>query len=316
MTSPTRFFAFWSLLALSTAAACTAPRTVLTSGKVTPVGEFRGGSNTIFNIPTNTTGRLADVLSDGVRAISNNDSVSYLANQTVLNNVQKGAIAWALDPISSTQDLYLRYGMARRFDVGARVAAGAFVGDVQYQLMGSTGDWRSPGAEPTGASASIGLMFATQTADIPGRRALNVGAELLDFAARRSDILVPLTISAPLGKEEEFGHVAAGLVVGRSFLRYKFKATDRFVDAAGARIQVPAIDERRGFMTYGIFVNGKFGYRYVFVQPALAIYYQNYGTYPLLQFDKTQPAPTASMKGATFVPSLGIQISIPTKRRR
>ena len=112
------------------------------------------------------------------------------------------------------------------------------------------------------------------------------------------------------------GHVAAGVVIGRSFLRYKFKPTTRFYDAAGLRIDVPEVDERKGFMTYGLFVNGKFGYRYVFFQPALAIYYQNYGTYNLIQLDKTQPAPTVKMRGATFVPSLGIQVTIPTKRRR
>ncbi len=312
----TRLSALLPLAALAAAAACTAPRTVLTSGKVTPVGEFRGGTNTIFNIPTNTTGRLADVLADGVREISTKDSISYIKNETVLRNIQKGAIAWALDPLSSTQDFYLRYGVAPRFDVGARVAAGAFVGDVQYQLMGSTNDWRSPGASPNAASASIGLMMATQTADLPGRKALNVGSQLLDFAARRTDILVPITISAPLGAEEQFGHVAAGVVVGRSFLKYQFKPSDRFYDAVGNRLAIPQVNERTSFMTYGVFVNGKFGYRHVFIQPALAIYYQNYGTYPLIQFDKTQPAPRASMKGTTFVPSLGIQVAIPTKRRR
>ena len=90
----------------------------------------------------------------------------------------------------------------------------------------------------------------------------------------------------------------------------------QFEDAAGKRIDIPTVDERKSFMTYGLFVNGKFGYRYVFIQPALAIYYQNYGTYELLKLDKDQPAPTASFKGATFVPSLGVQISIPTKRSR
>jgi hypothetical protein len=302
-------------LALAAATACTAPRAVLTSGKTTPVGEFRGGTNTIFNIPTNTTGRLADVLADGVRELSSKDSINYIENATVLRNLQKAAISWALDPLSSTQDIYLRYGVARRFDVGARLAAGALVADAQYQLWGTTGDWRTPD-KTAGGHGAVGLMFATQSADLPGRKALNVGSSLLDFKARRTDLLVPFTVSTPLGAEEEFGHVAAGVVIGRSFLRYKFKPTDRFYDAAGDRVQIPEVDERKSFMTYGIFVNGKFGYRYVFVQPALAIYYQNYGTYDLIQFDKTQPAPRTSLKGATIVPSLGLQISIPTKRRR
>ncbi len=309
------FRSLFTLFALATATACTAPRTVLTSGKTTPVGEFRGGTNTIFNIPTNTTGRLADVLADGVREISNKDSINYFTNQTVLQNLQKAAIAWALDPLSSTQDIYLRYGLAHRVDLGARVAAGAIVADAQYQLWGSTGSWQQPD-EAKGGHGSIGLMFATQSADLPGRKALDLGSKLLDFKARRTDLLIPFTVSAPIGPEEEYGHVAAGVVVGRSFLRYQFKPTDRFYDAAGQRLNIPEVDERKSFMTYGIFVNGKFGYRYVFIQPALAIYYQNYGTYDLIHFDKTQPRPRATLKGATFVPSLGLQISIPTKKKK
>ena len=220
-----------------------------------------------------------------------------------------------MTPLTSTQDIYLRYGVARRVDIGARVAAGAVVADAQYQLWGTTGSWRTPDATGGGHGA-IGLMFATQSADLPGRKALDLGSKLLDFEARRTDVLVPFTVSMPLGPEEEFGHLAAGVVVGRSFLHYRFQPTKQFEDAAGKRIDIPTVDERKSFMTYGLFVNGKFGYRYVFFQPALAIYYQNYGSFELLQFDKTQPRPTASFKGATFVPSLGVQISIPTKRGR
>lgn len=305
-------------LALAAATACTAPRAILTSGKTTPVGEIRGGTNTIINIPTNTTGRLADVVADGVREISNKDTINYLTNQTVLQNLQKAAISWALDPLASTQDIYLRYGLAPRVDIGARLAAGAVVADAQYQLWGSTGSWQSAGgAEKTrGGHGAVGLLFATQSADLPGRKALDLGSKLLDFTARRTDILVPFTISAPLGLEEEIGHMAVGVAIGRSFLRYQFKPTDRFTNAAGQRIRIPSVDERKSFMTYGLFVNGKFGYRYVFIQPALAIYYQNYGSFDLIQFDTSQPAPRASFKGATFVPSLGLQISIPTRKAK
>ncbi len=302
-------------LAVAAATACTAPRAILTSGKTTPVGEFRGGTNTVFNIPTNTTGRVGDILADGVRKLADGGRINLDSSETrsVLQNLQKAAISYALDPLGTTQDVYLRYGVARRVDVGARLAAGAFVADAQYQLWGSAGAWHAPD-QATTSHGSIGLMFATQSADLPGRKALDLGAKLLDFSARRTDILVPFTLSVPLGAEEEFGHLAAGVVVGRSFLRYKFKPTDRFVDAAGARISIPEIDERKSFTTYGFFLSGKFGYRYVFVQPALAVYYQNYGTYDLLQFDKSRPAPTAELKGATFVPSLGVQISIPTRK--
>lgn len=301
-------------LALAAAPACIAPRAILTSGKTTPVGEFRGGTNTIFNIPTNTSGRIADVLSDGVRQLSDKQAINVgSADTLLLQNLQKAAISWALDPLSSTQDIYLRYGLARRVDVGARVAAGAVVADAQYQLWGTTGSWSAPDAAGSG-HGSIGLMFATQSAALPGLKSLDLGSKLLDFDARRSDVLVPFTVSLPLGAEEEYGHLAAGVVVGRSFLHYRFKPTKLFTDAAGQRIDIPQIEERKSFMTYGIFVNGKFGYRYVFIQPALAVYYQNYGTFELLQFDKRRPRPTATLKGATFVPSLGLQISIPTKR--
>lgn len=297
----------FATLLLGLAAGCTAPRTIFTSGKVTPVGEIRGGSNFIINIPTNTIGRLADVTADAVRELNNEDTISFAQNEKLIDNLQKGAISYALDPLGTTQDFYLRYGVARRFDLGARVAAGAFVVDGQYQLWGSTADWRNPSGE-RGGHGSIGLMLSTQTADLPGREALDIGGKLLNFGGRRTDVLVPFTFSAPLGKEEEFGHVAAGLVVGRSFVRYKFAPSQRFVDQAGARLDLPEINEKHSFMTWGAFINGRFGYRYVYVIPALAIYYQNYGEFKLLNNR------SARLKGTTIVPSLGIQICIPTKR--
>lgn len=307
-----RFLLRFLLLPLvATAISCTAPRSIITSGKVTPVGEIRGGTNMIFNIPTATIGRLGDVAADAVREIDDNDTISYLKNETVINNIQRAAIAYALDPLGSTEDFYLRYGVARRVDVGARVAAGAFVADVQYQLKGSTQDWRAPkGSGSQGSNASIGLVFATQSADIPGRRALDIGSRLLSFGARRTDILIPFTISGSLGHEEEIGHVAAGLVVGRSFIHYQFEPTKLFRERGGSQVAelVPSVNERHSFMTYGGFLSLKLGYRFVYVIPAMAIYYQNYGEFKLLN-DRT-----TTLKGATFVPSIGLQVCIPTKR--
>ncbi len=311
LTRLTHFPRLAGLLLLAAATSCTAPRALIQSGKVTPVGEIRGGTNLIFNIPTATVGALGDITADAVRGLQNQDSVGYLQNATVLRNFQRGALAYALDPLGTTQDIYLRYGIAPRFDAGIRYAAGAVIADVQYQFMGSTGSWRKAG-DRNGANASVGLLFSTQSADLPGREALNVGGSLLDFGARRTDVLVPLTFSTPLGTEEEFGHLAAGLVLGFSTIHYQFEPTNLFRDRAGSSIaeKVPSIDERKNFLTGGAFVNGKFGYRYVYVVPALSIYYQNYGTFQLLNDQK------ASLSGVTFVPSLGLQICIPTKRAR
>jgi hypothetical protein len=65
--------------------------------------------------------------------------------------------------------------------------------------------------------------------------------------------------------------------------------------------------QSRDFSSFGGFLNLKLGYRYFYVIPALSVFYQNYGTYTLLNGAST------SISGVTFVPSLGFQLRIPTK---
>ena len=63
--------------------------------------------------------------------------------------------------------------------------------------------------------------------------------------------------------------------------------------------------QSRNFSSFGGFVNLKLGYRYLYVIPAVSVFYQNYGDYALLNGAST------SLSGVTFVRSIGLQLRIP-----
>ena len=73
---------------------------------------------------------------------------------------------------------------------------------------------------------------------------------------------------------------------------------------------MPSFTERNSFGALGAFVNMKLGYRYAYVLPALAIYYQNFGTYKLLNNKETK------LKGLTVLPTIGLQFRIPAGKNR
>ena len=76
---------------------------------------------------------------------------------------------------------------------------------------------------------------------------------------------------------------------------------------------VPALNGSASVAAYGFFLNMKLGYKYVYILPALAVYYQNYGTFTLLG------GGSESFSGYTFAPSIGLCGRIPldvfTKKR-
>ncbi len=83
----------------------------------------------------------------------------------------------------------------------------------------------------------------------------------------------------------------------------------KVVKAYDTGTQVPALPEQtHGYSSYGAFANLKLGYKYVYVVPAFSLYYQNYGTFTLLD------GSSASLSGWTFIPSIGLQARIPSFR--
>src|SRR5918993_549169 len=74
---------------------CTAPRSVIHSGKVTPKGEFKVGTDYAFNVATQPIGAVTDATTDIVNTLKNRDSIVV---DDQVNNIARAALAFTLDP--------------------------------------------------------------------------------------------------------------------------------------------------------------------------------------------------------------------------
>jgi len=295
---------FVCLLALA-ATACTAPRTIVSSGKVTPRGEFKIGGNASFNVASSSLNQVGSAVKNAAQAAATKDTLHYNAS---LDKLQAAAIAYLLDPVQPTADLYVRYGVVDRLDVGYKYAFGSHVFDAMYQFMGPVGTPEHPGGQAGATYGSIGLQYATQRAKLPSIAYLNNISDLLNINANRHDLIVPLVFSKSFGPEEQSGALSYGLVYSHTFLRYGFNPRNVY-NSTGNSLLAALPTQRQGFSAYGGFLSVKLGYRYAYVVPALAIYYQNYGTYQLLNNRSTQ------LSGVTIIPSIGLQFRVPSARR-
>lgn len=293
------------LAGLLATASCTAPRAIVSTGKVTPKGEFKVGGNLSFNTPTETISKTGSALVTAAREAASKDTVRY--NQSI-EKLQVAALAYVLDPVRLSSDFYVRYGLVERVDVGYKYAFGSHVFDAMYQFLGSTGTPEHPSGAAGATYGSIGIQYATQRAKLPSIPFLDDVSSFLGFTASRHDVIVPLVFSTSLGPEEEIGAISYGVVYAHSFVKYGFDPRNVY-NGAGSSLLPSLSLARQNFSSYGAFINGKFGYRYAYFIPALSIYYQNYGEYQLLNNQKT------TLKGLTFIPSLGVQFRIPTSRR-
>ena len=283
------------------AASCTAPRAFTNTGKVTPQGEFRAGYDQGFNIASAPLAKAGSAVKEAASQAASQEKVDYTDATTQL---QAAALAYVLDPVQTTADVYLRYGFAPRFDAGYKYTFGSHVFDAQYQLLGPTGTPENPGAGAESGTlyASIGLQFATQRAKLPSLPFLSDINSVLNLRATRNDLIVPLTFSNSFGKEEEIGAISYGLVYAHSWVSYGF-APDKIYNGSAKVSELPL--QRRNYSSFGGFVNLKIGYRYVYFIPAVSLFYQNYGDFALLNNQST------SLSGITVVPSIGLQLRIP-----
>ena len=295
--------------ALLLTAACSAPRSITTTGKVTPQGEFRAGYNAGFNVATAPLGKAGSALTGAAsQAASQQASQQKVDYSPAIEDLQAAALAYLVDPVQPTSDVFIRYGLVPRLDAGYKYAFGSHVFDAQYQLLGPVGTPENPGPGAGSGTtyASVGLQFATQRASLPNLPFLNDITSALNFRASRNDLLIPFTVSHSFGPEEEIGAISYGLVYGHSWVRYGFAPTNLYLPG---NVPVPELpSQSRNFSSFGTFVNLKLGYRYFYVVPALSIFYQNYGDYALLNGGRT------SLSGVTFVPSLGFQLRLPKVR--
>jgi hypothetical protein len=298
-------------LALLGATACTAPRSITTSGKVTPEGEFRVAYNQGFNVGTAPLSKAGTAVKNAASQLgsqaANGQKVNY---SDAVSDVQTAALAYLLDPVQPTADLSIRYGVIPRLDVGYKYAFGSHVFDTQYQLLGPTGSVENPERGAAGGTtyASVGLQYAIQRTGLPNISFLSDLNNLLGVSATRHDLLIPLTVSQSFGPEESAGAISYGAVYAHSWVSYGFTPSNLY-NRAGTSVLPPLERQSRNFSSYGLFLNLKLGYKYVYVVPAVSVYYQNYGNYTLVD------GSTTSLSGVTFIPSLGFQVRIPSFKR-
>lgn len=297
-------------LALLGATACTAPRSITTSGKVLPQGEFRVAYNQGFNVATEPISKAGTAVKNAATQLGNQAASGQKVNYSdAVSDVQTAALAYLVDPVQTSADLSIRYGVIPRLDVGYKYAFGSHVFDTQYQLLGPTGSVENPerGAASGTTYASVGLQYAIQRTGLPKIPFLTDVNSLLGLSATRHDLLIPLTVSQSFGPEESVGAISYGAVYAHSWVSYGFTPSNLY-NRAGTSVLPPLERQSRNFSSYGLFLNLKLGYKYVYVVPAVSVYYQNYGDYTLVD------GSTTSLSGVTFIPSLGFQVRIPSFR--
>jgi hypothetical protein len=277
--------------------ACSAPRSITHSGMVTPRGEVKAGGNLVVNVASETAYRVGRVTKDAVSSLLSQDTIRVNA---AVEHSAAAAVSYALDPTGFNYDFYLRVGLAKRLDAGYKYAFGAQCVDAMFQFLGEP-----PLKDGTDNEerffGSIGLQYSWQKADLPS--VVEKLSPVLQFSATRKDLLVPLVFSYSFGPKEEYGHLGFGAVYQRSFLRYSFGKGKLYEEVPGQHlVEVPEINERKAYNAWGIFVNGKVGYRKVYFLPALTMYYQRYGDY------KLPGSLQVKLSGVTVVPSLGLQL--------
>ena len=294
-----RFCNFSLLLLLLSIFSCTAPRSVILSGKVTAPGQFKVGFNYGGNIATEPLSQLGDITKAAVDAITNRDPKDSVFYSDQIDLFARSLTAYAIDPVGPAYDMYIRYGIAPRFDIGYKYASGAHVVDAMYQFMGSTGTPENPG--DGGLYGSVGLQFSGQSLNVGDQFYLRRINNILSFSATRRDIIVPLIFSKSFGPEEQTGSIAFGVVYNHTFIKYGFEPGQIFERIGGKAIALEGVQKRNNFPAFGAFVNARIGYKFIYFVPAFTVYYQNYGTYELLK------GRTYSYKGMTFIPSIGLQ---------
>ncbi|WP_181304990.1 hypothetical protein [Rufibacter sp. XAAS-G3-1] len=295
------YWQFSAVVLVALLAGCTAPRSVIHSGRVTPHGEFKVGANFGGNLSTEPIGQLKDVTEDAIVALANRDSVYY---DGLVRSATKAAIAYTLDPFGPTFDFYVRYGVLPRVDVGYKYASGVHVLDAMYQFMGPVAGVSTRSANERWYG-SVGLQYAGQSSNILDKLFLDKLSPVLQFTAKRRDVLVPLVFSRSFGADEEFGNISFGVAYNHTFVEYGLVPGKLYEKVGGGKaVQIEGLTRTQSFPSYGLFVNAKIGAKRIYLLPALSMFYQSYGTYELLKQEK------ADFSGITIVPSIGVQIGL------
>ncbi len=275
---------------------CSAPRSVMQSGKVTPKGKFNTGASFTVNVPIATSDVMISGLKEVVELIV--DEVEGTDSAVYTDNVAKATeavVIYSIDPASGGTGFHLRFGVWDNIDIGFNYASGVKAFDTRFQFMGESHSRKSGYSGKR--FGSIGIQYASQSYEMPSF--LGKLQDVLHYEFSRKDILIPLIFSNAFGPGEKYGSVSYGLIYGHSWVNYGFKYKFVYEGIRGledAADEIPQGDNH--YSSYGAFANIKLGYKYVYFILGMSGYYQNYGTYKLYAGE------TASFKGMTFVPSI------------
>ncbi len=297
--------------------ACTAPRAIIDSGKVTPKHHLKIGYNYSANIPTLTIKNTAEVINKAIDyGKASNDvgkDIENFANTVSTSTVyderykllNKYALSYFLDPVTAGFNYYGRLGIINKVDIGYQYSSGTHAFDTKYQFMGTTGSIGS-GEKSKKIYGSIGLQYSYRNYKLPfGLEKLQdkVGLEF-----KRKDIFIPIIFSKSFGAEEKIGHVSWGVAYNHSFINYGFKPQNLYNEQATELLST--MYYKKNFGSVGAFVNVKVGYKFVYFLAAVSAFYQNYGNFYLL--DGSQ----VNLSGFTVVPSVGLQFVIPPLHKK
>jgi len=287
---------------------CSAPRSMLNSGKVLEKGQIRTGINNTINISSASIERSIKTTSHLAGSVINNDTIIYSEQ---IANLNSALLAYSLDPISYNNEFYFRYGLGHRLDIGYKNSGDANAFDVMFQFLGSEKSLNE--TERAGFYGSIGTQYSWQSYSLISFSKFLDVQKLFGWDMKRKDITVPLVFSQSFGPDERYGCFSFGVIYSHSFINYKMSPENIYVkeltDNIPAEIINP-ISRKTGFNAYGTFFNIKIGKKYVFFNFSLAAYYQNYGRYPLIGGN------TVSLKGVSIVPSYGVQFNIFPKSKK
>jgi len=289
-------FSFLGLILLISS--CSAPRTILHSGRVTKHKTFRAGADYSFNFSTAPVGTAYSTIKSISKQLINKDTI--VLNDQIFN-LSKTAVSYVLDPIASGYDIYARYGIFRKTDIGYKYSSGCHVFDVRYQFTGNSN--YTEAIENKSLCGSVGLQYSIQKFELPSLFGLVDVQKILGLEVNRKDFLVPLAFSTDFGNTEKIGSFAFGAIYNLSLIHYSFNPENIYqYDQSNVLTSIPIIDEKKVSHSVGLFVNCKVGYKFIYFIPSLAMYYQNYGTYKLI-------GGTSKIKGFTIIPSLGLQFN-------
>ena len=280
---------------------CTAPKSIIESGKVTPKGAVRASLGTTTNIPTAFTQEVVGFAIDNA-GIVKGDSFQFQEN---LENVVGSLVSYSLDPLTQTVDFHLRYGIGWGLDIGYKNLSGVSVIDLQYQFAGEDRPLSFGGL----FASSIGIQYSGQKLRL--NRISQKLDEALGMEFRKRDFMLKWINSYPFGEDEKYGHIGFGAAWNRTISNYGISPTKvltRAEELGGQKVTSvlePMQDQRTAYSSWGGFLNLRLGYKYVYLYGAISMFHQNYGTYQIFKDVKYQG------KGWTFIPTFGLQVQLP-----